>query len=130
LQILRIGMFYSNSVRGIALLAQRRFMREKNFHSEWHDEWKASGKKFSDFFYDKNYRSEEETYREHANGVPFRPTEPGDIADAFCIVFQGEKSPIINVLGAWRWFENTMPHLPEAITSRMHLIDPYIYELV
>jgi len=130
LQIIRIGMFYSNSVRGIALLAQRRFTREKNFQSAWKDEWKASGKKFSEFFFDKNYRSEEETYKEHAQGIPFRPTGPDDITKAFKLALNGEKAPIINVLGAWQWVENKMPQLPNEITSRLHLIPKNIYSVL
>lgn len=130
LQIIRIGMFFSNSVRGIALLAQRRFMREKDFQPDWRAEWKATGMKFSDFFYDKNYRSEEETYREHANGVAFRPTLPDDITNGFRMALTGEKAPIINVLGPWLWTENAMPKLPDAITSRLNLIPESIYKIL
>lgn len=130
LQIIRIGMFFSNSVRGIALLAQRRFTREKDFQSDWRAEWKASGMKFSDFFYDKNYRSEEETYRAHANGIAFRPTVPEDITVGFRMALKGEKAPVINVLGPWLWTEDKMPALPEAVTSRLHLIPQSIYSLI
>lgn len=130
LQIIRIGMFFSNSVRGIALLAQRRFTREKDFQPDWRAEWKASGMKFSDFFYDKNYRSEEETYKQHSGGVPFRPTVPEDIAAGFRMALQGEKAPIINVLGPWLWTEDKMPELPQAVTSRLHLIPQSIYSLI
>lgn len=130
LQIIRIGMFFSNSVRGIALLAQRRFTREKDFQPDWRAEWKASGMKFSDFFYDKNYRSEEETYRAHSGGVPFRPTVPDDITNGFRMALKGEKAPIINVLGPWLWTEDKMPALPAEITSRMHLIPQSVYEII
>ncbi len=130
LQIIRIGMFYSNSVRGIALLAQRRFTREKDFQPDWRAEWKASGMKFTEFFYDKNYRSEEETYREHSGGVAFRPTIPDDITTGFRMALQGEKAPIINVLGPWLWTEDKMPVLPEAVTSRVNLIPPSIYQII
>jgi hypothetical protein len=73
LQIIRIGMFHSNSVRGIMILAQRRFLRDPSFQPDWRAEWKASGKRFPDFFYSKNYSCEEETYRHHSGGKPFRP---------------------------------------------------------
>lgn len=127
LQIIRIGMFFSNSVRGIALLAQRRFMREESFQPDWRAEWKKSGMKFTEFFYDKNYRSEEETYRAHANGIPFRPTVPEDITKGFEMALKGEKAPIINVLGPWLWTEDKMPELPAEITSRVGLIPQSIY---
>jgi len=130
LQIIRIGMFFSNSVRGIAILAQRRFMREENFQNDWRSEWKKSGKKFSEFFYDKNYASEEETYRAYSNGAAFRPTVPADIQIGFERALAGEKAPIINVLGPWYWTENQMPVLPEAITSRAHLIPSEIYKMI
>jgi len=122
LQIIRIGMFHSNSVRGIMILAHRRILRDPDFQPEWRSEWKASGKKFPDFFYEKNYRCEEETYKSHANGVPFRPTEPEDIERAFELALGGEKAPIINLLGAWIWTEDTMPTLPESIRSRLDFI--------
>ena len=121
-QIIRIGMFYSNSVRGIAILAQRRFSREPDFNREWYNEWKQSGKKFPDFFYDKNYRCEEDTYRAHSGGIKFAPTVEKDLEDGFRIALEGEKAPIINVLGPWRWVENAMPPLPEKIASRLHFI--------
>jgi hypothetical protein len=130
LQIIRIGMFYSNSVRGIALLAQRRFTREKDFQPDWRAEWKASGMKFTEFFYDKNYRSEEETYRVHSGGVAFRPTVPDDITAGFRMSLQGEKAPIINILGPWVWTEDKMPVLPEVVTSRVNLIPESIYKIL
>jgi hypothetical protein len=130
LQIIRIGMFHSNSVRGIAILAQRRFMRESEFQPEWRAQWKASGKKFSEFFYEMNYAQEEQMYKQHGNGVPFRPTIPEDITNGFLMAFQGEPAPIINVLGPWLWTESAMPDLPETITSRLHLIPDSIYRIL
>ena len=130
LQIIRIGMFLSNSVRGIAILAQRRFMREADFHPEWRAQWKASGKKFSQFFYDLNYEQEEQMYKQYGNGIPFRPTQPEDITNGFLMAFQGEPAPIINVLGPWLWTEKQMPELPERITSRLHLIPGEIYQML
>lgn len=130
LQIIRIGMFLSNSVRGIAILAQRRFMREADFQPEWRAQWKASGKKFSQFFYDLNYEQEEQMYKKHGNGVPFRPTVPEDITNGFLVAFRGEPAPIINVLGPWLWTESQMPELPEHITSRLHLIPDAVYKIL
>ncbi len=130
LQIIRIGMFMSNSVRGIAILAQRRFMREPDFQPEWRAQWKASGKKFSEFFYDMNYEQEEQMYRQHSNGAPFRPTQPEDITNGFLMAFKGETAPIINVLGPWLWTEQQMPELPEHILSRTHLIPGKIYKIL
>lgn len=122
LQIIRIGMFHSNSVRGIMILAHRRFLRDPSFQPEWRAEWKASGKKFPDFFYAKNYACEEETYRSFSGGLPFRPTEPADIAKGAALALRGEVNPVINVLGPWIWTENRMPELPAAIRERLDFI--------
>jgi hypothetical protein len=130
LQVIRIGMFLSNSVRGIAILAQRRFNKEPGFQPQWRAEWKASGKKFPQFFYDMNYQNEEHMYRAHSNGVPFRPTLPEDITKGFNLALAGEKAPVINVLGPWLWTENRMPELPAEITSRTHLIPESIYQML
>ena len=121
-QIIRIGMFHSNSVRGIALLVQKNLMRNRNANAELFDAWKASGKKFPEYFYAKNYKVEEDAYKQHSGGVPFRPTEPEDIKNAFKRALLGEKAAIINCLGPWQWVENEMPYLPEEITSNIHLI--------
>ncbi len=130
LQIIRIGMFLSNSVRGIAILAQRRFNKEPGFQPQWRAEWKASGKKFPQFFYDMNYANEEEKYRQYSKGVPFRPTLPEDITNGFKLALAGEESPIINVLGPWLWTEDSMPQLPAEITQRTHLIPESIFKML
>ncbi len=130
LQIIRIGMFLSNSVRGIAILAQRRFNKEPGFQPQWRAEWKASGKKFPQFFYDMNYANEEEMYRQYSKGVPFRPTLPEDITNGFKLALAGEESPIINVLGPWLWTEDSMPQLPAEITQRTHLIPESIFKML
>ena len=129
-QLLRIGMFHSSSVRGIALLVQRRLMKDKSFRPELFDNWKSSGKKFSEFFYEKNYRFEEDSYKQHAAGKPFRPTEPDDIKEAFKLALQGEKAPIINVLGSWLWKDSEMPYLPPAITDNIELIPDDLEKLL
>lgn len=130
LQIIRIGMFLSNSVRGIAILAQRRFMREANFHPEWRSEWKASGKKFSEFFFEKNYLQEEAMYKEHSQGIPFTPTTPEDIRQGFLMAFEGEKAPIINVLGPWRWTEEKTPTYSKEIMAKRHLIPQELFGML
>ena len=130
LQVIRIGMFLSNSVRGIAILAQRRFNKEPGFQPQWRAEWKASGKKFPQFFYDMNYANEELMYRSHSNGVEFRPTLPEDITNGFKLALAGEKAPIINVLGPWLWTENAMPQLPAEIAERTQLIPESIYTML
>ena len=123
IKILRIGMFHSNSVRGIAILAQRRFLREKDHNPALRKEWKESGKKFNQFFYDRNYHFEEQYYKDvnakENPGIAFRPTVPEDIKAGFTRLLKGEKAPIVNVLGAWQWVENKMPALPPVIQNNI-----------
>ena len=125
LKCIRIGMFPSKSVRGIALLVQKNIQRGD--YSELdvlRDEWKASGvKKFTDFFYQKNYVFEESTFKGKAPGE-FRPTTPEDIGDTVVRALSGEeKAPIINLLGAWVWPEEKLSEHPELI-KKMHNLIP------
>lgn len=121
-KVIRFGMFHSNSVRGIALLVQRNMMR--NVHPEFEvlkSEWKQSGRRFPDYFYDKNYRYESDTYA-HISDLPFRPTEEKDLETGFRLALGDTADPIINVLGDWVWSENSMPPLPDVITDNRHLM--------
>ena len=120
LKTIRLGMFPSNSVRGIAILTQKNLMR--NVYPEnqgMADEWRASGKKFSDFFYGKNWHYEETIYRDAADfKKPFRATTADDIRLAVKQALNGEKAPIINVLGDWVWTEDKMPPLPQVVQDQ------------
>lgn len=119
LQTIRLGMFMSKSVRGIAILTQKNLMREVYPElASMAAEWRASGKKFSDFFYDKNWHFEETKYKNAAPFTkPFRPTTEDDIRLAMLRILRGEKEPILNVLGDWVWTDRTMPPLPEIVKA-------------
>ncbi len=124
MRVIRFGMFPSNSVRGIGLLVQRNTMRK--LYPEFavmYDEWKASGKKFIDFFYDKNYVFEEKTYS-HVSEKPFRPTNEQDIVDGVKLALdtQGNSAPIVNVLGSWLWTDDAMPELPPIFAEKADLM--------
>lgn len=123
LQILRLGLFFSGSVRGIAIVVQRN-MKKGTFPAinRLREEWKKEGGRFQDFFWNLNYRFEEKNYRQHSGGLPFRPTTEQDIENGFLKIFEGEQAPIVNVLGDWDWTENTMPELPPVIAENMDLI--------
>lgn len=116
MRVIRFGMFPSKSVRGIGLLVQRNTMRKiyPEF-AEMYDEWKASGKKFIDYFYDKSNVSEEACYS-HVSEKPFRPTNEQDIVDGVKFALQ-TSAPIVNVLGNWIWTDEAMPELPPVIAE-------------
>ncbi len=124
LQSIRLGMFMSKSVRGIAILTQKNLMREVYPElAPMAAEWRASGKKFSDFFYDKNWVYEETSYKNAAPFTkPFRPTTEDDIRLAMLRILGGEKEPILNVLGDWVWTDRTMPKLPEIVKAHPDLL--------
>jgi len=111
--ILRAGMFYSNSVRGIALLVQRRMQKDANAELQGlHADWKKVGGRFQDFFWKRNFEYEENYYSRHGGGAPFRPTEAEDLVRAFLRIFQGDGAPIMNLIGNWIWTDTAMPEVP------------------
>ena len=121
MRVIRFGMFPSNSVRGIGLLVQRNTMRKLYPEFEvMYDEWKASGKKFIDYFYEKNYVFEESSYR-HVSPEPFRPTKEEDIVAGVKLSLKTD-APIINVLGSWLWTDEKMPELPPVVAERQELM--------
>lgn len=123
MRAIRFGLFPSASVRGIGLLVQRNTMRKvyPEF-AEMYAEWKASGMKFLEYFYEKNYRFEEQNYR-HVSSEPFRPTEENDIVRGVQLALAPETTaPIINVLGSWLWTDEVMPELPPVIQERHGLM--------
>ncbi|MCR9140916.1 MAG: hypothetical protein NXI24_01490 [bacterium] len=124
MRVIRFGMFPSNSVRGIGLLVQRNTMRKLYPEYEvMYDEWKASKKKFIDYFYDKNYVFEEKSYS-HVSEEPFRPTNEQDIVDGvkFALNTEANAAPIVNVLGSWLWTDDAMPDLPPVIADNPALM--------
>lgn len=123
LQVIRLGMFLSNSVRGIALLVQRNMQRKVYPDlSALYEEWKQVGGRFQDFFWQKNYGFEERCYKQFGKGVGFRPTTEQDLEKGFARALRTEPEPIINVLGPWQWTQNTMPPLPAVIEENISLI--------
>lgn len=119
LKAIRLGMFPSNSVRGIAILTQKNLMRTKYPElASMATEWRASGQKFADFFYGKNWHYEEMIYRDAADfQAGFRATTADDIRLAMLRILDGEKAPILNVLGDWVWTDSAMPELPAIIKA-------------
>ncbi|MCP5500443.1 MAG: hypothetical protein H7A25_11100 [Leptospiraceae bacterium] len=120
LQVIRLGMFFSKSVRGIALATQRS-IREGKYPElkPMLKEWKESGQKFNHYFFDKNWFYEENIYKNFANNssISFRKTVPEDITKAVYTCLEGEKAPIINVLGDWVWTDTKMIPVPDEIES-------------
>ena len=119
-KVIRLGMFPSKSVRGIAILvqkgAQRKTYPELGRMAEL---WRASGeKKFQDWMWNRNWEFEESVYREAAaSDKAFRPTTADDIQLAARRVLS-EPAPILNVLGDWVWTDDRMPAIPGVVQER------------
>ena len=125
LKAIRLGMFPSNSVRGIMILTQRNLMRTKYPElAQMAAAWRSSGRKFSDFFDENNWHYEETVYRSTGSWEkPFRPTEADDIRLAMRRILDGEPAPILNVLGDWVWTESAMPKLPEVVRAHPDFLE-------
>lgn len=118
--VLRLGMFYSKSVRGIAL-ATKKNMKSHIYPEldEMKKEWNNSGLSFDDFFYGKNWFFEKTIYQDFANNkmIPFRKTETSDIAKSIVSLLTVEPKPVLNVLGDWVWEDQSMILVPEVINN-------------
>ena len=132
LKIVRSGLFKSKSLRGILLLIQRTLT--KDLYEElrpFHHEWRDSGLKFQEYFYEFAYRCERELFEQKFD-EPYRHTTEDDIIDGVLHVLHGEDAPIYNVLGSMRWPEYEMPELPAVIEKGKSLIPddlkPYFSE--
>lgn len=116
--VIRLGMFYSKSVRGIAL-ATRKNIKDRKYPEllEMQKEWKNSGLSFDEYFYGKNWYYEESIYKDFANNknIPFRKTETKDIATSVQKIIDGDPNPVWNVLGDWVWKDKEMIPVPEEI---------------
>lgn len=110
--MVRAGTFESKATRGIGLLLQRAL--RDTIHPEIRalgEAWKASGKKFGDFFMQYAFASEVEKFGplfEHEH----RPTTAADLQAAVERILNGEKAPIVNVIGPWTWTDAALPALP------------------
>lgn len=110
--MVRAGTFESKATRGIGLLLQRAL--RSTIHPEIRElgeAWKASGKKFGEFFMDYAFAAEVEKF-----GGLFednhRPTQASDLEAAVKRILSGEKAPIVNVIGSWTWTDAALPELP------------------
>jgi hypothetical protein len=110
--MIRAGSFVSKATRGIGLLLQRA-LRDTP-HAAIRDlgeKWKASGKKFADFFFDYACECEKEAFGAGFDR-PHRQTNQSDIERGVSMVLKGDTAPIINVLGDWTWTDDKLKPLP------------------
>ncbi len=131
--VLRLGMFYSKSVRGIAI-ATRKNMKSNLYPEleEMKKEWKESGLSFDDYFYGKNWFHEESIYKNFANNknTPFRKTEAFDIANSTLKLLTKEPKPVLNVLGDWVWEDESMIPVPLEIEKLKPLIQTELIQVL
>ena len=45
-------------------------------------------------------------------GIDYRMTTVEDLSWALTQLISGEKSPILSIMGAWRWTDNKLPEMP------------------
>jgi hypothetical protein len=117
LKVIRFGIFKSNALKGIQLLLERAIAAglydEK---SAFITEWKKSGLRIDQWLEQYGTRCEIDAYQKQFN-TPYRRTEAQDITRAYERVLDGEKAPIINVIGNWLWTDNTPLSLPPEIQT-------------
>ncbi|TGL64073.1 SDR family NAD(P)-dependent oxidoreductase [Leptospira sarikeiensis] len=118
-KIIRAGTFFSQSVRGITIILQR--LAKSSPHPDLQklmEEQKASGKKFGDFFIDYIQSKENESFAKKFPGIPYRITEANDLKIALLKILEGEKAPIVSLVGDWIWTEDKLPEMPEYLKNR------------
>lgn len=118
-KIIRAGTFFSQSVRGITIILQR--LAKSSPHSDLQkllENQKTSGKKFQDFFMDYIQERESESFGKNFPSVPYRMTEQRDLTEALLKILEGEKAPIVSIVGAWTWTEDRLPSMPEYLLAR------------
>ncbi len=121
----RYGMFVSNSARGISILSQKAISSGKYPEQEEYKKgWKASGKKFKDYFASVNAAEEESVLAPLAkSSVPYRSLETEDLQIGVKKALFSDTGPILNVVGDWYWEDDELPEWPPEIKAKMDLID-------
>ena len=121
----RYGMFVSNSTRGISILSQKAISSGKYPEQEDYKKgWKASGKKFKDYFASVNAAEEEAVLAPLArSSVAYRSLETEDLQIGVKKALFSETDPILNVVGDWYWEDDELPEWPPEIEAKMDLID-------
>ena len=121
----RYGMFVSNSARGISILSQKAISSGKYpEQEEYRKGWKASGKKFKDYFASITGAEEESVLGPLAkSNVPYRSLETEDLQIGVKKALFSDAGPILNVVGDWYWEDDTLPSWPAKIEAGMELID-------
>ena len=111
-KMIRAGTFLSKATRGIGILLQRSVKKsEFDAIKEMGEKWKASGKKFGDFFFDFAFESEKAAFQKNFE-TPHQATDNNSLNNALEDILNGEKAPIVNVIGNWKWTSNSLPDLP------------------
>lgn len=112
-KMLRLGTFQSKSMRGAFLLSQRSISKPKNEAAQkLFDEWKATGRKFKDFFLDYTQQMEREAFGARFS-TPYRFSDAETVRRGIVRFLEGEPAPILSGVGDWFWTDETLPELPE-----------------
>ncbi|WP_017809208.1 hypothetical protein [Leptospira alstonii] len=117
-KIIRAGSFFSQSVRGITIILQR--MGKKSQDPDLQNLLKLqkeSGMNFPDFFLEYVSKQEEASFAHRFPNVSFRLTSQDDLKKALVSILEGESAPIVSLVGAWTWTENSLPEMPEYLNK-------------
>ncbi|PJZ24504.1 hypothetical protein CH352_13850 [Leptospira hartskeerlii] len=118
-KMIRAGSFISTSARGIGILLQK--IGRTSPYPELQNlmkEHKESGKKFSEFFWDYVRSSEKRIFEKQFPNIPYRATEQNDLKIGLLKILDGEKAPIVSLIGDWIWTEDKLPDMPEYLKVR------------
>jgi hypothetical protein len=110
--IIRSGVFFSKSLRGI-MLSVRRTLRNTVSPRllALQKDWKSQGISFDEYFLNFAHATERETFRPRFPDHAHRETDSTDL-EAACLRFLGgEPGPVLNVIGSWVWEEDALPEL-------------------
>lgn len=115
-RVVRAGTFRSKATRGITILLQRQMRSGAGPGPALVEGWKASGKKFGDFFFDFAFASEQRSFGGKFP-EPHSETDPAGLSRAFAKILGGDPAPIQNVIGQWHWTDSQLPKLGAEFTQ-------------
>ena len=111
-RVVRAGTFRSQATRGITILLQRQMRQAAGGPgAELVAAWRESGLKFPDFFFRFAFAAEDRAFGGRFSSA-HRETSPADLTEAVSAIVGGRTdAPIVNVIGAWHWTDDTLPAL-------------------
>lgn len=118
-RVIRSGVFESKSLRGISLMVRRELKSTSDPHLRALEaDWKSRGCNFTEYFFEFAHGTERDTFQHDPRfqNIPHRKTSHDDLKAAALAVLKNETGPIHNIIGDWRWDEDSLPEVrPEIL---------------